>query len=52
LLVQAVASRDLAVVQTILLLIGFTMVAANLIVDLAYGWVDPRLRAARSLPTK
>lgn len=52
LLVQAVASRDLAVVQTILLLIGFTMVAANLIVDLAYGWVDPRLRNARSLPVK
>lgn len=52
LLVQAVASRDLAVVQTILLLIGFTMVAANLIVDLAYGWVDPRLRATRSLPVR
>lgn len=52
LLVGAVANRDLAVVQTILLLIGFTMVAANLIVDLAYGWVDPRLRATRSLPAK
>lgn len=52
LLVGAVANRDLAVVQTILLLIGFTMVAANLMVDLAYGWVDPRLRATRSLPAK
>lgn len=52
LLVGAVANRDLAVVQTILLFIGFTMVAANLIVDLAYGWVDPRLRATRSLPAK
>ncbi|WP_274425558.1 ABC transporter permease [Chelativorans sp. YIM 93263] len=44
LLVTAVANRDLAVVQVILLLIGFTMVAANLAVDLLYGWVDPRMR--------
>jgi len=52
LLVSAVANRDLAVVQTILLLIGFTMVAANLCVDLAYGWIDPRLRAGRAAPAK
>lgn len=44
LLVGAVANRDLAVVQTILIFIGFTMVIANLLVDLAYGWIDPRLR--------
>ncbi len=44
LLVTAVANRDLAVVQVILLFIGFTMVFANLTVDLLYGWVDPRLR--------
>lgn len=44
LLVQAVANRDLAIVQVILLLVGFTMVAANLAVDIVYGWVDPRLR--------
>ncbi|SFI54562.1 ABC transporter permease [Albimonas pacifica] len=52
LLVSAVANRDLAVVQTILLLIGFTMVLANLAVDLAYGWIDPRLRAGRAAPAK
>jgi len=50
LLVGAVANRDLAVVQTILILIGFTMVFANLMVDLAYGWIDPRLRV-RNLST-
>lgn len=44
LLVMAVANRDLAVVQVILLFIGFTMVLANLLVDVAYGWFDPRLR--------
>jgi peptide/nickel transport system permease protein len=47
LLVGAVASRDLPVVQTILLLVAACMVSANFIVDLAYGWVDPRVRTAR-----
>ncbi|MEN2977680.1 ABC transporter permease (plasmid) [Tistrella bauzanensis] len=46
LMVTAVANRDLAVVQTILLLAGATMVAANLAIDLAYGWLDPRIRRA------
>jgi peptide/nickel transport system permease protein len=48
LLVAAVASRDLPVVQTILLLVAACMVTANFIVDLAYGWVDPRVRTARN----
>lgn len=47
LLVNAVANRDLAVVQVILLLVGLTMVFANLTVDILYGWVDPRLRTRR-----
>jgi peptide/nickel transport system permease protein len=45
LLVVAVANRDLAVVQCILLLVACTMVCANLIVDLVYGLLDPRLRS-------
>jgi peptide/nickel transport system permease protein len=45
LLVVSVASRDLAVVQCILLLVAATMVTANLAVDLLYGLLDPRLRA-------
>jgi peptide/nickel transport system permease protein len=44
LMVISVASRDLAVVQCILLLVSSTMVAANLTVDLLYGVLDPRLR--------
>lgn len=44
LLIQAVVSRDLAVVQAIVLLIATTMVLANLTVDYLYGWLDPRLR--------
>jgi peptide/nickel transport system permease protein len=46
LLVVAVANRDLAVVQCILLLVAATMVTANLVVDLLYSALDPRLRAA------
>ena len=45
--VTAVASRDLAVVQAIVLLISASMVTANLAVDLLYGWLDPRTRRAR-----
>jgi peptide/nickel transport system permease protein len=44
LLVVAVANRDLAVVQCILLLVAGTMVVSNLIVDFLYGFLDPRLR--------
>jgi peptide/nickel transport system permease protein len=47
LLVTAVANRDLAVVQCVLLLVAATMITANLVVDLLYGLLDPRLRAAR-----
>jgi peptide/nickel transport system permease protein len=47
LLVVAVANRDLAVVQTILIFIAASMVVANLAVDIAYGWIDPRLRTSR-----
>ncbi len=45
LLVVAVANRDLAVVQCILLLVAATMVMSNLIVDFLYGFLDPRLGA-------
>ncbi|MCV0349697.1 MAG: ABC transporter permease [Nitratireductor sp.] len=46
LLVTAVGQRDLAVVQTIVILIAFTMVTANYLVDLAYRWLDPRIATA------
>lgn len=46
LLTLSVARRDLPVVQAIVFLIAATMVTANLLVDLAYGWLDPRIRSA------
>jgi len=44
LLVAAVANRDLAVVQALLMVIAASMVTANFAVDMAYGWLDPRVR--------
>jgi len=43
-LVSSVAQRDLNIVQTIVLLITATMVAANLMIDCFYILADPRLR--------
>lgn len=47
LLVDSVGARDFTVVQTIVLLIGITMILSNLAVDLSYAWIDPRIRDAR-----
>ncbi len=43
-LVQAFQERDLLVVQTLVLLYGAVFVMVNLLIDLAYVWVDPRIR--------
>ena len=48
LLVVSVATRDLAVVQCILMLIALTMVLANLTVDIVYGFLDPRISVGSS----
>lgn len=48
LLVSAVSNRDLAVVQSALLLITLSMVSANLLVDGVYCLLDPKLRHAHS----
>ena len=45
LLVRSVATRDLAQVQFLVLVVAFTMVMANLIVDALYVLIDPRIRA-------
>jgi peptide/nickel transport system permease protein len=47
-LVNAVSQRDLPVVQTIVLLVALTMVVTNFIVDLTYGWLDPRIENRRT----
>ena len=47
LLVVSVAERDLAVVQLVVILSAATMATTNAAVDLALGWLDPRIGAAR-----
>ena len=48
LLIDAVSSRELAVVQTIVMLMAASMVAANLTVDILYLIIDPRQRYGTS----
>jgi peptide/nickel transport system permease protein len=42
-MVDAIAHRDLPVVQTLVLLIAFIFVFVNLLTDLLYAWFDPRI---------
>ena len=44
---DAVASRDLNLLLGILFFSSVLVLAANLIVDLAYGWFDPRIEVER-----
>ena len=41
---QAVSNRDLIVVRDVVMLLVAVVVVVNLLVDLLYAWVDPRLR--------
>ena len=45
LIFQAIAARDLIVVESVVMLLVFAVILVNFLVDLAYAWVDPRLRA-------
>jgi len=44
LFLESFFARDIPVVQGCVLVIAVIYVAVNLLVDLAYGWVDPRVR--------
>ena len=41
--VEALFSRDYAIVQGIVLVIALFVVVCNLIVEISYGWIDPRI---------
>ena len=42
-LVDAIAHRDIPVVQSLIILIAFVFVFVNLAIDLLYAWIDPRI---------
>jgi peptide/nickel transport system permease protein len=44
LVVDAVFARDYPLVQGVILLIAVGFIVSNLLVDLLYGWIDPRIR--------
>ena len=44
LVVDAVFARDYPLVQGVVLLIALGFIASNLLVDVLYGWIDPRIR--------
>ena len=43
---QAIYQRDYPVVQGVVLIIALLFVLTNLVVDLLYAWIDPRIRYA------
>lgn len=46
LLVDTILLRDYAVVQTVVFFSALIIVAVNIMVDLTYAWLDPRVRLA------
>jgi peptide/nickel transport system permease protein len=48
LLISSVQNRDSSVVQVIVVMIALSMVTVNFAVDMAYGWLDPRIRQLRA----
>ncbi len=45
LVVDAVFARDYPLVQGVVLLIAIAFILSNLLVDILYGWIDPRIRS-------
>ena len=47
LLIESIQRRDYPLVQGCVLVISLTYVLINLLTDLLYGWIDPRIRLER-----
>ncbi|MPZ99943.1 MAG: ABC transporter permease subunit [Dehalococcoidia bacterium] len=46
LLLSSIANRDYPVIQGVVVVIGFFVITTNLLIDLSYAWLDPRIRYA------
>src|SRR5690606_12453407 len=44
LLLEAVSSRDYPIITAVFLIVGVAVVFINLLVDISYGWLDPKVR--------
>jgi peptide/nickel transport system permease protein len=47
LLFEGIFQRDFPLVQGIVIMAGITIVMINLVVDILYAWIDPRIRLSR-----
>lgn len=45
-LVVAMQTRDMPIIMGMFLIVSFSVILANLLTDLAYGWLDPRIAYA------
>ena len=43
-LIEAVFQQDYTMIQAVIVIIGTGILTLNLLVDLLYGWLDPRIR--------
>ncbi len=43
-LLQSVQRRDYTLMQGVFLILTFSVIAANLLADILYSWIDPRIR--------
>ena len=41
--IQAINSRDMAIIQTVVIIASLVVMFANLIVDVVYSLIDPRI---------
>lgn len=46
LLIDAIYQRDFPTIQAVIVIVALSIVVVNLLVDLLYGWLDPRIRYA------
>ena len=44
LFVEAITRRDYTMTQALVLLVSFTFIVVNFVMDLVYAWLDPRIR--------
>jgi ABC-type dipeptide/oligopeptide/nickel transport system permease component len=43
-LIDAIFHRDFTMVQAVVFLVAFGVLLLNLIIDMVYAWLDPRIR--------
>jgi peptide/nickel transport system permease protein len=44
--VEAISTRDMPIIQAFVLIAGTLVVLVNLMIDMVYAWLDPRIRLA------